>query len=103
MHSESQTTVTTTATEAAALESAIAQAVLQHQQEQEEQAATAQAERQAAEQKAIARFQLPFDPATLNALPTIAFRFEGETSDLKTIGWFQYQDMEITVSQSCRG
>jgi|GEM_PF-2894017 len=70
MHSESQTTVTTTATEAAALESAIAQALLVHQQEQEEQAATAQAERQAAEQKAIARFQLPFDEATLNALPT---------------------------------
>ena len=81
MHQESQTTVTTTATEATALESAIAQTVLQHQQEQAE---AGQAERQAAEQKAIARFQLPFDQKTLNALPTFTFRFEGETSELKT-------------------
>jgi hypothetical protein len=47
----------------------------------------------------IARFQLPFDQKTLNALPTFAFRFEGETSELKTIAYFTYQDLTIEVNE----
>jgi len=98
MHQERQTT-TLTETEATRLETAIAQAVTQSQQTAAAAATAAALAQQQAEQRAIARFQLPFDDHTLNALPELAFRFEGEERNLQTIGYFTYQDLVVELTE----
>ena len=81
------------------LKAAIAQAVLQSEQEQARLATEAHTARLADEAEAIQHFQLPFDQETLEALPELNFRFDGNTSDLNAIGYFSYQDLKIEISK----